>query len=163
MTVAEGAIGQWEGAASPFRLRYAEWSSACGKPQQSEATVRRFYLNGAMLALLWTSPALGQYATVIQACSHDIPDFCTPTPSGRGSLVECIKSHLQDFTDPCKAALVSITAVRKSCGADIQKHCPAIKPSAGRILLCVKKHFAALSEPCKEAIGRAAERRTAAH
>jgi hypothetical protein len=58
---------------------------------------------------------------------------------------------------------VKIAAVRQSCGADIHEQCPALKPGAGRILLCVKKHFVALSEPCKEAIGRAAERKVAAH
>ena len=117
----------------------------------------------AIFLLLSASPAFGQYATVIEACSRDIPSHCAPAQSGRETLVECIKAHLQDFTEPCKAALVSITPVRKSCGADIQKHCPTIKPSAGRILLCVKQHFAALSEPCKVAIGRTAERKLRAH
>ena len=117
----------------------------------------------AMLLLLSVSPAFGQYVTVIEACSRDIPSHCAPGQSGRETLAKCIKAHLQDFTEPCKAALVTITTVRKSCGADIQEQCPAIKPSAGRILLCVKQHFAALSEPCKEAIGRAAERKLRAH
>jgi hypothetical protein len=76
--------------------------------------------------------------------------------------MECVKAHFQDFTEPCKAALTRIGAVRESCGADIHEQCPDIKPSAGRILLCVKQHFAALSEPCKEAIGRAAERKVRA-
>ena len=73
--------------------------------------------------------------------------------------MECVKAHFQDFTEPCKAELVRIAAVREACGTDIHERCPAIKPTAGRILLCVKKHFAILSEPCKEAIGRAAERK----
>jgi hypothetical protein len=77
--------------------------------------------------------------------------------------MECVKAHFQDFTEPCKTALVKIAAVRESCGADIHEQCPALKPGAGRILLCVKKHFVALSEPCKEAIGRAAERKVGAH
>ena len=77
--------------------------------------------------------------------------------------MECVKAHFQEFTEPCKAALVRISAVRESCEGDIHEKCPATKPGAGRILLCVKKHFAALSEPCKEAIGRAAERKVRAH
>jgi hypothetical protein len=76
--------------------------------------------------------------------------------------VEYVKAHFQDFTEPCKAALVRIAAVRASCGADIHEQCSAIKPSSGRILLCIKNHFAALSEPCKEAIGRAAGRKVGA-
>ena len=73
--------------------------------------------------------------------------------------MECVKAHFQDFTEPCKAALVRIAAVLESCGMDIHEQCPGIEPSAGRILLCVKEHFAALSEPCKEEIARAAERK----
>jgi Cysteine rich repeat len=76
--------------------------------------------------------------------------------------MECVNAHFQDFTEPCKAALVKLAAVRESCRADIHEQCPAIKPSAGRILLCIKRHFTSLSEPCKEAIGRAAERKVGA-
>ena len=32
--------------------------------------------------------------------------------------MECIKAHFQDFTEPCKAALVRIAAVREPCGTD---------------------------------------------
>jgi hypothetical protein len=76
--------------------------------------------------------------------------------------MECVKAHFQDFTEPCKAALMSIAGVRESCGMDIREQCPDMEPGAGRILLCVKEHFAALSESCKEAIGRAAERKVKA-
>src|SRR6266542_5921317 len=93
-----------------------------------------------------------------ETVSGQFGGYLTAQP-GRGPLMECVKAHFQDFTEPCKAVLVRIAAVRESCGVDIHKQCPAIKPGAGRILLCVKKHFAALSEPCKEAIGRAAERK----
>jgi hypothetical protein len=117
----------------------------------------------AMFVLLSVSPAFGQYVAVIQACSRDVTESCAPAQPGRGPLTECVKAHFQDFTEPCKAALVRIAAVRESCGVDIREQCPAMKPGAGRILLCVKKHFAALSEPCKDAIGRAAERKPGAH
>jgi hypothetical protein len=119
--------------------------------------VRRSYFAFATFALLSVSPAFGQYVRVIQSCSRDVTKSCAPAPLGRDSLMECVKAHFTDFTEPCKAALLRISVVRESCDADINEQCPAIKPGAGRILLCVKKHFAALSEPCKEAIGRAAE------
>jgi len=125
--------------------------------------VGRSYLAFAMFVLVSVSPAFGQYVRVIQVCSRDVTDSCGPAQPGRGPLMECVKGHFQDFTEPCKAALVRIAAVRESCGVDIHQQCPDIKPGAGRILLCVKKHFAALSEPCKEAISRAAERKLRAH
>jgi hypothetical protein len=117
--------------------------------------VKAHYWAFATFVLLSGSPAFGQYVTVIQECSRDVTASCDPAQSGRGPLMECIKAHFQDFTEPCKAALVRIAAVRESCGTDIREQCPAINPTAGRLLLCVKEHFAALSDPCKEAIGRA--------
>ena len=123
----------------------------------------RYHLPFAMFVLLSASPAFGQYVDVIQACSRDVTASCAPAQPGRGPLMECVKAHFQDFTEPCKAALVKIAAVRNSCGKDIHEQCPAIKPTAGKVLLCVKAHFAALSGPCKEAIGRAAERKLRAY
>ena len=65
---------------------------------------------------------------------------------GGDRLTECIKTHFQEFVEPCKPALVRIAPVRESCGTDIRKQCRAVNPSAGRVLLCVKKHYTALSE-----------------
>ena len=121
--------------------------------------MRDYFLASAVCVLISISPAFGQYVTVIEACSRDVVVSCGPAQLGRGPLMECVKAHFQDFTEPCKAALVRIAAVLESCGMDIHEQCPGIEPSAGRILLCVKEHFAALSEPCKEEIGRAAERK----
>jgi hypothetical protein len=125
--------------------------------------VARSSLIFAMLVLVFSvSPAFAQYVRVIQACSRDVTHSCAPSLSGAHPLVECVRAHFQDFTEPCQAALTRIPAVLETCGDDIQKQCPGVEPSAGRILICVKGHFAALSEPCKEAIGRAAERELAA-
>ena len=89
--------------------------------------------------------------------------FCAAGQQGADPLAECVKADFDNFSRPCKAALVKIASVREACGVDIQKHCPTVKPGAGRILLCVKQRFAALSEPCKEAIGHAAERKAGVH
>ena len=119
----------------------------------------RIYWPCLIFGLLLESPAFGQYAAVIQACSRDLVDFCGPNRPEGSRLAKCTEVHFLDFTEPCKAALVKIAAVREACGEDIQKQCSGIKPSAGRILLCVKDHFGSLSEQCKTAIGHAAERK----
>jgi hypothetical protein len=111
------------------------------------------------LLMLSVSSSFGQYAPVIQTCSRDVAQFCAPDRGGGSPLTECVKTHFDNFSEPCKAALVRIAVVREACGADIHEHCPAVKPGAGRIFLCVKRHFSALSEPCKKAIGKAAERK----
>ena len=125
--------------------------------------MRRIYWAFAMLVLVSVSPASSQYVAVIQTCSRDIVKFCGPDRATGSRLSECTKAHFLDFTEPCKAALVKVAAVRNACGADIQAQCPGVKVGGGRILLCVKRHFAAMSEPCKDAIGHAAERKGRAH
>jgi len=113
----------------------------------------------AILVLLSVSPASSQYVPVIQACSRDVVVFCGPDRTDGSRLAECTKANFQDFTEPCKAALVG----DHRSGVDIHQKCTRVKAGAGRILLCVKQHFAAMSEPCKDAIGHAAGRKGRAH
>src|SRR5262249_944025 len=117
----------------------------------------RTYLAIVMFVLLSVSPSFGQYVSVIQACSRDIERICGTGRLEASPLAECVKTHFDNFSETCKAALTRIAAVREACAADIHEHCPTVKPGAGRILMCVKQHFAAMSEPCKEAIGHGAE------
>jgi len=111
----------------------------------------------ALLLLLSTASAFGQYVTVIAACTRDVTKFCYAAQPQRDSLAECIESHFQDFHKQCRTALVETAAVREACNADIERQCHAAQPGAGRILLCMKRHFAALGQSCRDAIGHAAE------
>ena len=111
----------------------------------------------ALLLLLSTPSAFGQYVAVIAACTRDVTKFCHAPTSQRNFLAECIESHFRDFHEQCRAALLQTAAVRKACNADIEQQCHAARPGAGRILLCMKKHFAALGQSCRDAIGHAAE------
>lgn len=117
-----------------------------------------------VLLLLASSPsAVGQYVTVIEACTNDVTKFCGGGKAERNFLTECIEAHFQDLHEQCRRTLLQTAAVREACKADIEQQCPAARPGAGRILLCVKKHFPALGQPCKDAIGRAAELKAGAY
>jgi hypothetical protein len=91
--------------------------------------MRAIYLASAMIMPIAVSPSFAQYVSVIHACTRDVAKSCG-TGQQSDPLVECVKVHFEDFTEPCKAALVSIAAVREVCGADIQKQCPTVKPGA---------------------------------
>ena len=126
--------------------------------------MRRSYLVLAVLALLSTSPALGQYSEVIAACRWDSLHVCAGAPLGGEKFARCIRENFQTLHEACQAALLKKKPVFKACAADIARVCPGIKPGSGRILLCVRARYAALSEPCKGAIGHAAARKiTSAH
>jgi len=121
--------------------------------------VGRICIAFAVLVLLSVSSASGQYVTAILACSRDVAGFCNTAKSEGNRLAECTKAHFEEFSEPCKVALLKIAAAREACRTDIGEQCPGIKLGAGRLLQCVKKHFSALSEPCKDAIGHAAAKR----
>jgi hypothetical protein len=123
----------------------------------------RIYWPSLIFGLLFVSPSFGQYVAVIQACNRDVAQFCAPDRPDEMRLAKCTQAHFQDFTEPCKAALVKIALQIDACGEDIHEQCPGIRPSAGRILLCVKQHFTSLSDSCRAAIGNAAERKLRAH
>jgi hypothetical protein len=111
----------------------------------------------ALLLLLSTPSAFGQYVAVIAACTRDVTKFCHAATPQQNFLAECIESHFQDFHERCRAALLQTAPVREACRADIAQQCHAARPGGGRILLCMKKHFAALGQSCRDAIGHAAE------
>ena len=122
----------------------------------------KIYLAFAVGALMLSgSSSFGQYVSV-QACTGDVMKFCAAGQQGAAPLTECVKAHFDNFSEPCKGALVKIAAVREACGADIQKHCPAVKPGRPHPTVC-QTTIAAMSERCKEAIGHAAERKAAVH
>src|SRR3974390_1886347 len=76
------------------------------------------------LLMLSVSSSFGQYVPVIQTCSRDVAQFCALDRRGASPLTECVKTHFDNFSEPCRAALVRIAVVREACGADIQRHCP---------------------------------------
>ena len=124
-----------------------------------EVRVGRICLAFTVIVLLSPSSASGQYVRAILDCSRDVAGFCNAAKSEGNRLAECTKAHFEEFSEPCKTALVKIATVREACQTDIREQCPGIKLGAGRLLLCVKKHFSALSEPCKDAIGDAIAKR----
>ena len=121
--------------------------------------MRRTCLILAVFVLAWPASASAQYVAAIQACSRDAVRLCNDAASDGDRLAECAKAHFQDFSEPCRSALVAIAGVRSACRTDIGERCPGLKLGAGRLLLCVKEHFSALSEPCKNEIGQAAVKR----
>jgi hypothetical protein len=83
--------------------RYATFRSSHGKG-----------VDIALLLLLSTPSAFGQYVAVIAACTRDVTKFCHAATPRQNFLAECIESHFQDFHEQCRAALVQTAAVRES-------------------------------------------------
>jgi len=111
-------------------------------------------LSIAVLSVLILTPvvASAQSGTVRQACKAGLEQHCAGVQPGEGRLRACVTEHFAEFSEPCKAALLSSVAVVKVCKADVQKTCAGIQPGGGRIQACMKDHFAEYSDGCKQAI-----------
>jgi hypothetical protein len=124
----------------------------------------RTYLALAALVPMLCVPAHGQYASVVQACTHDVAKYCAHDTAPKGAeFAACINGHYEAFSAGCKTALAKVAGATSTCSGDIAKQCPEIRAGSGRILLCVKKHYPALSDTCKAAISQAAADRAQAH
>lgn len=108
----------------------------------------------AVLSILILAPvvASAQSGTVRQACKAELEQHCAGVQPGNGRVRACVKEHFAEFSEPCKAALLSSVAVVRACKADVQKTCTDIQPGGGRIQVCMKDHFAEYSDGCKQAI-----------
>src|SRR5262249_7675318 len=106
-----------------------------------EGQVGRICFAFSVLVLLSVSFASCLYVAAIMACSRDVAGFCNAAKSVGDRLAECTKAHFEEFSEPCKVALLKIAATREACRPDIGEKCPGVKLGAGRLFLCVKEHF----------------------
>ena len=62
-----------------------------------------------VLSVLIFAPAdlRAQSGTVRQACRAEIEQHCAGVQPGEGRLRACVKEHFGEFSEPCKAALLS--------------------------------------------------------
>jgi Cysteine rich repeat len=109
---------------------------------------------GIALAL-WSSSAIAKDKSSALACAVDIESKCGEVKPGGGRIRACIKEHLSEFSEPCRAKLAKIAAVTQSCGADVKKACGDVKPRPRKIVACLKSALGNLSDACKDAVSDA--------
>ena len=66
-------------------------------------------------------------------------------------IATCLKEHVADLSDACKARLADVAAARKTCGADIEKQQCGTKSRIQKVT-CIKDAIANLGDECKAAI-----------
>ena len=75
--------------------------------------------------------------------------------AGGGQIKDCLKTHIKDLSDDCKAVLLKAVNV-KACAPDVKQFCADTKPGEGRVEACMKAHIAEVSDACKVAMANAA-------
>ena len=97
----------------------------------------------------------GSSAEVTGACLKDAKAQCPGVEAGGGQIKDCLKTHIKDLSDDCKAVLLKVVNA-KACADDAKKYCADIQPGEGRLEACMKAHVHEVSDACKIAMVNAA-------
>ena len=87
----------------------------------------------------------------MNACSADITRFCPTVKKGEGKLQSCLRSHLQQLSDPCRAQEFKDMVVESAdiemkpkmariCKPSIKKFCTDMTHGDARIFDCLSEH-----------------------
>jgi hypothetical protein len=117
-------------------------------------TLKKSLVVAGIAVLLSSGIALSQPRVPAGACAAEIRAKCAGVEPGEGRLIACVKTHLSEFSDPCRARLAKVAAVAKACGPDVKKNCGGMR-RRGRIQACIKGVLANVSDACKDALAQA--------
>jgi hypothetical protein len=120
--------------------------------------VRNILIAAAAL-MLWSSSASAQGLLAGRACAADIKKYCAGVEPGQGRIGACVKEHLKDLSEPCRARLARFAEAGKACAPDVKEHCGGVRPGRGRVADCLKSLLANVSDACKDSVVQAVVRR----
>src|SRR3974377_1109583 len=108
-----------------------------------------------LTAMLLLPSSMASCAEVTGACLKDAKAQCPGVQAGGGEIKDCLKTHIKDLSDDCKAVLLKVVNA-KACADDAKKYCAGIQPGEGRVEACMKEHVHEVSDACKVAMVNAA-------
>ena len=106
--------------------------------------VHRSLLN----AVLHDKPAIMAKERSIGVCAADIKAKCAEVKPGGGRIKDCVKTHVAEFSDACKARLARVAEISKACTTDVKESCP------GKERSCILKSIGNVKDQCKEALAQ---------
>ena len=108
-----------------------------------------------LAAMLLLPSSIASSAELTGACLKDAKAQCPGVTPGGGKIRDCLKTHIQDLSDDCKAVLVKAVNA-KACADDAKKYCADTQAGGGALEACMKSHVADVSDACKVAMANAA-------
>ena len=108
-----------------------------------------------LAAMLLLPSSMASSVEVTGACLKDAKAQCPGVQAGGGQIKDCLKTHIKDLSDDCKAVLLKVVNA-KACADDAKKYCADIQPGEGRLEACMKAHVHEVSDACKIAMVNAA-------
>ena len=108
-----------------------------------------------LAAMLLLPASMASSVELTGACLKDAKAQCPGVQPGGGKIRDCLKTHIADLSDDCKAVLVKAINV-KACADDAKKLCAGVEAGGGALETCMKSHVADLTDACKVALANAA-------
>jgi hypothetical protein len=110
----------------------------------------------AALSFLLLSSAMAQ--SRFGACEGDIKKACANIQPGNNRIAACVKEHLTDLSEECKARLAEIAAAGKTCRTDVEGQCGTVSRRIQKVA-CVRDALTKLGDDCKAAIAAVVTRK----
>ena len=111
----------------------------------------------ATLSFLLVSSAMAQSGGV-GACTADIKKVCANIEPGNLRIATCVKEHVADLSDVCKARLAEVAAAGKTCRADVEKQCSTERRRIQKVT-CIRDAITNFGDDCKAAIAAVVTRK----
>ena len=115
----------------------------------------RFFVY-ALLILCFPQISNAFTPTQKAACASDYSKFCATVNPGGGRIVNCLKEHVDQLSDSCRAVMADIEAQYKAqqqaCMPDYAKFCGSVSPGGGAIVKCLQEHMDELNPQCRTAM-----------
>ena len=103
----------------------------------------------AALSLLLMSSAMAESS--FGACAADVKSACANIEPGSFRIATCLKQHVTNLSDLCKARLAEITAGVSACRSEVETQCGNERQPIQKVV-CIKNALTNLSDGCKAAI-----------
>ena len=92
-----------------------------------------------LAAMLLLPSSMASSIELTGACLKDAKAQCPGVQPGGGKIKDCLKTHIKDLSDDCKAVLLKVVNA-KACAADAKQFCADVTPGEGRLEACMKAH-----------------------
>src|SRR4249920_2842148 len=99
-------------------------------------TMRVAFKSSLFLAAMLVVPSMAS-AELTGACLKDAKAQCPGVEAGGGQIKDCLKTHIKDLSDDCKAVLLKVVNA-KACADDVKQFCADTKAGGGAIEACMK-------------------------
>ena len=103
------------------------------------------------IGIAWSFLLVTSTTAQTGACAADIKKTCANVEPGNLRIAACVKEHLTDLSDVCKARLADLAAARRTCRTDVETQCGTVSRRVQKVA-CVKDALGKLGDDCKAAI-----------